>query len=242
MEYRRHWIGKLTDRQAPTDVCETPLLLRKLADHRRKRAVDVVLAAVAGVVTAPLQLLIAVAVRVHDRGPILHRATRLGLGTEPFTLYKFRTMRPGSDLVGPGITRAGDQRVTTLGRWLRRTKLDELPQLYNVLKGDMSIVGPRPEDPRYLTQYSPELRQIFSYKPGITSPATIEFRDEEALLDIADPEDTYLSDILPRKVAMDLEYARHATTRDDVKVLIRTLGAIFRPASSQARNSWTNVA
>jgi len=165
---------------------------------------------------------IAVAVRVDSPGPILHHARRVGLGGHLFTVFKFRTM--ASDAAsGSAITQAKDPRITRVGRVLRRWKLDELPQIWNVVRGDMSFVGPRPEDPRFVLRYTPEQRDVLSVRPGITGPSQLVFREEERLLDTDDPETTYIRDILPRKLLIDLEYARRHNLLDDMRILVQTL-------------------
>src|SRR5438552_2122313 len=143
-----------------------------------KHTFDVAVALIALVLLAPVFMLLGLLVKLGSQGPILYRATRVGWHARPFVLYKFRTMVDGADQLGAGITAQGDMRVTPIGRWLRRTKLDELPQLLNVLKGDMSLVGPRPEDPRYVALYTPEQRRVLSVRPGMTSLASIRYRHE----------------------------------------------------------------
>jgi lipopolysaccharide/colanic/teichoic acid biosynthesis glycosyltransferase len=133
-----------------------------------------------------------------------------------------------ADRLGPGITIANDSRITPIGRFLRNTKIDELPQLINVLKGEMSLVGPRPEDPRYVALYSLEQRQLLKVRPGITSAASIEYRNEEHLLSGLDWEKAYCSKVLPTKLAIDLEYLSQRSFQGDVSILFRTLLAIFK--------------
>ena len=196
-----------------------------------KRAFDVVLSAAALLVTAPAWPLIAVAIVLESGGPVFYRSVRVGRGGEPFVLYKFRTMVPGAGSTGPGVTRGGDPRVTRVGMLLRRWKLDELPNLLNVLRGDMSLVGPRPEDPRFVACYSPEQLRVLSVRPGITSPATHRFRHEEALLAGAgDPEAAYIHAVLPQKLRIDLDYVEQRSLFVDLKVLGRTLAAIVGAA------------
>jgi len=185
-----------------------------------KRAVDLAIAAPLLLLLSPLLLALALAVRLTSPGPALHRAVRAGRGGEPFTLYKLRTMRVEP---GPAISGARDPRVTRLGRALRSSRLDELPNLWNVMAGDMSLVGPRPEDPRYVERYTPEQRAVLSVRPGLTGPAQLRFRDEAVLLDPEDPEGSYVRDVLPEKLAIDLEYVRHRTLRGDLAILLRTL-------------------
>src|SRR5688572_27718688 len=141
------------------------------------RLLDVSVSALALVLGSPLLAMIAAGVKLTSSGPVLHRARRVGRGGVVFTLYKFRTMTIDAERTGPAITRHNDPRVTPLGRFLRQTKLDELPQLVNTLLGDMSLVGPRPEDPSYVRLYSPDERRVLDVKPGITSAATVLHRD-----------------------------------------------------------------
>jgi lipopolysaccharide/colanic/teichoic acid biosynthesis glycosyltransferase len=136
--------------------------------------------------------------------------------------------------LGPRITAAGDPRITRVGRLLRRSKLDEFPQLWNVVRGDMRLVGPRPEDPRFVALYRPDQRQVLSVAPGITGPSQLTFLDEEDLLGSSDPEATYVREILPRKLAIDLSYAEHHTIRLDVQILAQTGLAVLRAVRSRA--------
>ncbi len=193
-----------------------------------KRAFDIVCSAVGLTVLSPALLLIALAIRLNSPGPALYRAKRVGRGGRHFTLYKFRSMVANADKAGPGITAAGDARITSVGRVLRRTKLDEWPQLINVLRGDMSLVGPRPEDPRYVALYTPEQRAVLSVRPGITSLASVRYRHEEALLTGADWETRYTQEVMPTKLALDLEYVRNASLWLDLVILWRTFRALFR--------------
>jgi len=188
-----------------------------------KRAFDLVASGAGLIILSPLLLGIALAVRLTSPGPALYRARRVGQHGEEFTLYKFRSMVANADRQGPGITAAQDRRITRVGRFLRRTKLDELPQLLNVLRGDMSLVGPRPEDPRYVALYTPEQRRILDYRPGITSMASLTYRNEERLLAGEDWERVYVEQVLPAKLAIDLEYARRANLRRDIALILRTV-------------------
>jgi lipopolysaccharide/colanic/teichoic acid biosynthesis glycosyltransferase len=200
------------------------------------------LALIGLMVLSPLILGLVVAVRLSSRGPGLHRATRVRPdGT--FTLYKLRTMEANAADGGPGITAAGDPRVTRLGRALRRTKLDELPQLLNVVRGDMVLVGPRPEDPRYVDRDDPLHATVFGALPGITGPTALAYRDEEAILAAAalemarshgraaaTPEDldrAYREVVLPAKLAVDAEYLASRSLVGDMRVLGRTFGQVL---------------
>ena len=174
-------------------------------------------------VLAPLFLMVSVLIKLDSPGAVLYRSTRVGRDGRPFTLYKFRSMVAGAALCGPAITADQDTRVTRIGRMLRRTKIDELPQLVNVLLGDMSLVGPRPEDPRYVALYSPEQRAVLAARPGITSPASLRYRSEEGLLTGEDWEDLYVRRILPAKLAIDLDYLRRRTVWSDFGVILATV-------------------
>ena len=193
-----------------------------------KRTFDVVVGAIGLIVLSPVLALTALAIRLDSPGPVFYRATRVGLGGRLFTLYKFRTMVANADKIGPGITSAEDGRITRIGRILRRTKLDELPQLYNVLRGDMSLVGPRPEDPRYVALYSPEQREVLNVLPGITSLASIKYRHEEVLLKGKNWEALYVQEVLPAKLAVDLDYAQNASLWQDLSILWRTFLSLLR--------------
>ena len=198
-------------------------------------------AACALLILSPVIAIIGVAVRVTSSGPVIHRAIRVGRFGRPFELLKFRTMSLGP--VGTAITAAGDPRVTSLGRRLRRTKLDELPQLWNVVRGDMAIVGPRPEDPRYVVQDDSVWREVLSVPPGMTSPTALAFADEEQRLAAAalavaraagrgkasedDIETAYRSTILPQKLRMDDSYVRTRSARGDLRVITRTFGLVL---------------
>lgn len=193
-----------------------------------KRLFDVV-ASVAGLVLlSPFLLALALAVKLGSPGPIFYRANRVGRYGTPFKLLKFRSMVIDADRIGPAVTGAADPRITWVGRFLRRTKLDELPQLINVLRGEMSVVGPRPEDPRYVALYTDEQREVLNVRPGITSPASVAYRNEEAMLVGDDWEKHYVEQIMPAKLAVDLEYARNASLWRDVRVILGTFRALFR--------------
>ena len=185
-----------------------------------KRALDLAVAVPLLVILSPVLVALAAAVRLTSRGPAFHRATRVGRDGRPFTMLKLRTMRAGP---GAAITTRDDPRMTALGRALRRARLDELPQLMNVVRGEMSIVGPRPEDPRFVALYSEEQRAVLALRPGITGAAQLVFRDEAALLDPADPEGSYIRAVLPRKLAIDLEYARGRSLAGDLRIMGMTL-------------------
>jgi lipopolysaccharide/colanic/teichoic acid biosynthesis glycosyltransferase len=195
---------------------------------RLKRMLDITLAVPALIVLFPLLLAVAAIVRLGSHGPALYRGKRIGRGGKPFYLLKFRTMVTDADRVGPLITAGGDPRVTAIGRVLRRTKLDELPCLWNVIRGDMSMVGPRPENEGSVQHYTTEQRRILSLRPGITSLATIKYRHEEAVLAGATDLDAAYYTIMQDKLRLELEYLARQNIRLDVAILYRTLLALFQ--------------
>lgn len=173
---------------------------------------------------SPLFAVIAVLIKLTDGGPIFYRQERVGRAGRKFLICKFRTMVCGADQAGPAVTRDGDARITGIGRLLRKAKLDELPQLWNVLKGEMSLVGPRPEVPRYVEHYTPAQRAILRHKPGITDLASLYFRDEEALLaNAGNLEEFYLQHCVPRKLRLNEEYAQRANLFSDTWVILQTI-------------------
>jgi lipopolysaccharide/colanic/teichoic acid biosynthesis glycosyltransferase len=197
---------------------------------RGKRVFDFVLCLPVLICALPLLLLLAALVKLTSRGPVFFRQQRLGQDGTPFQLIKFRSMFVGSHKAGPGVTQKGDPRISPCGRLLRKWKLDELPQLFNVIKGDMSLVGPRPDLPEYFAQVSPEHRAVLQLRPGVTGAATLSYRNEEEIL-AGIPADqltrTYVTSVMPAKIALDLEYAARATMFSDVRILARTVMAIF---------------
>jgi lipopolysaccharide/colanic/teichoic acid biosynthesis glycosyltransferase len=208
-----------------------------MSDALSKRLFDVAWAALGLVVLAPVLLLIALRIKLAGDGPVFFRQQRVGQGWRLFWIWKFRTMMVGAAGQGPGITCQGDDRITPVGRWLRRTKLDELPQLWNVLRGDMSFVGPRPELVQYVTRYTPAQRAVLSLKPGITDLATLEFRDEEERLATAsDIESFYLEHCLPRKIELNLQYTQRASRWQDTCIILQTLFH-RRPAPARGEGS-----
>jgi lipopolysaccharide/colanic/teichoic acid biosynthesis glycosyltransferase len=189
-----------------------------------KRLYDLVFSFCGLVVLSPLFLLIAVLIKLADGGDVFYRQIRIGLRGRPFRICKFRTMISAAEQAGPAVTKNGDARITWIGRILRKAKLDELPQLWNVLKGEMSLVGPRPEVPRYVERYTPEQREILRCKPGITDLASLCFRDEEALLGNAcNVEEFYVHHFIPRKLKLNQEYAARANLLSDTWIILQTV-------------------
>jgi len=194
------------------------------AQKTAKRLYDLFFSTLGLILLSPLFLLIAIAIKLSDRGPIFYLQRRIGQYGIPFLIWKFRTMVPDADSRGPSVTRNDDPRVTPLGRLLRRTKFDELPQLWNVFRGEMSLVGPRPEVARYVEHYTGEQRAILQHKPGITDLASLRFRNEEALLNgCSTAEEFYVEHCLPRKLKLNKEYALQSNLLTDTWIIIQTI-------------------
>jgi len=190
-----------------------------------KRLFDLLGASLALLLLSPLMLAIAAAIKLDSRGPVFFRQQRVGRHGVLFRIHKFRTMVADAPQRGPALTVGADARITRVGRWLRRTRLDELPQFIDVLAGHMSLVGPRPEVPQYVACYPAALRErALSVRPGITDPSSLLYLDEsEQLARAADPEREYIEVILPRKLQCAADYAAQANLRSDFGVLLRTL-------------------
>jgi lipopolysaccharide/colanic/teichoic acid biosynthesis glycosyltransferase len=195
-----------------------------------KRGFDLTVATLGVVVLAPLAAVIALAIRLESPGPVFFRQERVGRGGRLFRIHKFRTMVSDAASRGPTLTVGEDARITRVGTFLRRAKLDELPQLLDVIVGEMSLVGPRPELPRYVSHYPAALRDlVLKVRPGITDPASLAFADENQLLArAADPEREYLEVVMPCKLQAAADYARRATLATDIKVILRTLCLVAR--------------
>lgn len=194
-----------------------------------KRLCDVGVASVLLLLLSPLLLVIALVIRWSDGGPVFYRAPRVGLRGQPFRMWKFRTMVQHADQLGGPSTPDGDPRVTPVGRWLRQHKLDELPQLFNVCGGTMSLVGPRPEVQHYVDLYSEEERVILTVRPGLTDWASLWNIDEGALLKGSpDPEKVYLETIRPVKLRLQLAYVRQRSFGTDLRILLHTAIALAR--------------
>jgi lipopolysaccharide/colanic/teichoic acid biosynthesis glycosyltransferase len=192
------------------------------------RLFDLIVSGFSLLLLIPAFVAIGIAIKLSSSGPVFYKAKRVGRGGRSFEMYKFRSMVQGADRNGPAVTIRNDSRVTSVGRLLRRMKLDELPQMINVFKGDMSLVGPRPEDPRYVELYTPEQRQVFSVRPGITGPASYCYRQEETLLQGDNWEKVYCEEILPHKLALDIAYLQHRSWITDVGVIMKTIFMFFK--------------
>jgi lipopolysaccharide/colanic/teichoic acid biosynthesis glycosyltransferase len=188
-----------------------------------KRAFDFGVALGGLVVLSPFLAAAAGLVKLGSPGPAIYRGVRVGRNGRTFEILKLRTMRSGADKRGPAVTVAADARITGVGRFLRRTKFDEVPQLVNVLRGEMSLVGPRPEHPDFVKLYSDDQRRVLSVRPGLTSPAALAYIREEETLVGDDPVDQYVTTIMPQKLALDLDYVRTASFAGDLKIIGRTL-------------------
>jgi lipopolysaccharide/colanic/teichoic acid biosynthesis glycosyltransferase len=200
------------------------LTTRRPADAPRaalKRAIDVIVAALALALLSPLFALIALLVVLESPGPVFYRADRAGFRGRPLRMLKFRKMHAGAR--GLALTVAGDARFTALGAWLARTKLDELPQLWHVVRGEMSLVGPRPESPAFVSRFRRDYEAILRVRPGITGYTQLAFAREESILDPHDPAGHYVQGLLPQKVALDRLYAARLSTRRDLRIIGATV-------------------
>ena len=208
----------------------SPLPAPRRSSAAAKLLFDLLLAGAGLVVLAPVMVAIAVCIRLDSPGPVFFRQQRVGRHGALFRIHKFRTMAHAPSGLGLPLTVGADARVTRAGRWLRRTRLDELPQLIDVLAGSMSLVGPRPEVPRYVALYPPALRdKVLSVRPGITDPASLLNLDESEVLGrAADPEQAYVEEVLPAKLRCSALYVDQRSLIGDLRLLGRTLKVIFR--------------
>ncbi|MDE6228525.1 MAG: sugar transferase [Muribaculaceae bacterium] len=192
-----------------------------------KRLFDIFASGLGLIALSPLFVVLAVWIKCDSRGPVFYRQTRVGKDNKDFRLFKFRSMRPDSDKLGLITVGGRDPRVTRSGYYIRKYKLDEFPQLINVFRGEMSLVGPRPEVRKYVDMYSPEQMRVLSVRPGITSLASIRYRNENEILAAAsDPDKTYIEQVMPDKLAIDLEYVDRATLLNDIKLILSTFKEI----------------
>jgi len=202
-----------------------------------KRWFDVVFSCLALIISLPLLIICAIAIRVESGGPALFRQIRVGRHGRHFQMLKLRSMTNVAENNGPMLTVSGDPRITRVGRLLRATKVDELPQLYNVIQGHMSLVGPRPEVPKYVATYTARQKQILNFKPGITGPASLGYIREETLLSgEKDPDMFYRQTVLPRKLELDLEYCEKANFFTDLRLLAKTILHLIQQTSHFGHN------
>lgn len=201
-----------------------------------KRTIDLILAMLGVILLSPVLAAVALLVRLDSRGPIFYRGVRIGRYGKPFRIFKFRTMVEDAEKVGGASTPEDDPRVTRIGRFLREYKLDELPQILNVITGDMSLVGPRPQVPWAVELYTQDERTILNVRPGITDLASVRFRDEgEILRGSANPDKDYFEKIHQEKMRLSLEYVREQSLWLDCRILLKTLGAVvLRPVRASA--------
>jgi len=202
-----------------------------------KRAIDLVSSFFGLLILSPALLVLSALIKLSSPGTVFFRQVRIGKDGRPFWILKFRSMIQGADRMGKGITPGNDPRVTPLGVFLREWKLDELPQLWNVFKGDMSLVGPRPELPVYVAQYSAEQQKVLEVRPGITDPASLRYRDEGAILQRStDPERLYREEILPDKLALNLQYLRDVSFSYDLSLIFYTIKSVVKHREVEERN------
>jgi lipopolysaccharide/colanic/teichoic acid biosynthesis glycosyltransferase len=194
-----------------------------------KRTFDMVMSSIGLILLSPFFLIISILIKMDSKGPILFKQTRVGRYEKDFKILKFRTMVTDAEKRGAQITVGRDSRITRVGHLLRKSKLDELPQLLNVFKGDMSLVGPRPEVPRYTQYYDEVQKRIFEIRPGITDYASIKYRDENEILALSkDPEKTYIEEIMVDKLKLNLEYLEKRSLITDIKIIFKTLYKIIK--------------
>lgn len=192
-----------------------------------KRIFDIVATLIGGILLLPLIIVIIIWIKTTSKGPIFYIQKRVGLNFKEFNLYKFRSMVVNADRVGPSVTSGDDPRITKIGKILRRTKIDELPQLINVLKGDMSLVGPRPEVIKFVEQKKEDYKIILSIKPGITDNAAIEYRNEETIMEqYENKEKAYIDIVLPQKIKLYKKYINNISFIGDLKLILKTIKVI----------------
>ncbi|WP_270641863.1 sugar transferase [Paraclostridium sordellii] len=194
-----------------------------------KRIFDITASVVGLVILSPIFILISIFIKLDSRGPVFFRQIRVGLNKKEFKIFKFRTMVNDAEVKGRQITVGNDNRITNVGYFIRKYKIDEFPQLINVLKGEMSLVGPRPEVPSYVELYDEEQEQVLMVKPGITDYASIEFRNENEILgNSLNPEEEYIENIMPMKIGLNLKYINEISVLTDVKIILNTLVCIIK--------------
>lgn len=194
-----------------------------------KRIFDFVASFLGLIVLSPLFLVIAILIKLDDGGSVFFRQTRVGQYGKLFKIYKFRTMVENAEKLGAQVTKGDDPRITRVGKFLRKYKLDELPQLINVLKGEMSLVGPRPEVPKFVKLFEEDYKEILQVKPGITDYASLEFKDENELLKgVENPEEVYIKEILPKKIKFYKKYLKEISFTTDLKLILKTIWGIVR--------------
>lgn len=193
-----------------------------------KRIFDIVASLVGLIILSPMLIIVSICIKLDSKGPIFFKQKRVGKNKKIFEIYKFRTMVTDAEKLGKQITVGNDSRITKVGKFIRKCKLDEFPQLINVVKGEMSLVGPRPEVPRYVELYDEYQKQILLVRPGITDYASIEFRNENEILENSiNPEEIYIEEIMTRKIELNMKYIRNISLFEDVKLILNTILAIL---------------
>lgn len=194
-----------------------------------KRIFDIVASLCGLIILSPMLIIVAICIKLDSKGPVFFKQKRVGKNKRIFEIYKFRTMVTDAEKLGKQITVGNDSRITRVGKFIRKCKLDEFPQLINVLKGEMSLVGPRPEVPRYVELYDEYEEQILLVQPGITDYASIEFRNENEILgNSSNPEETYIEEIMPTKIELNMKYIRNISLIEDIKLILNTILAILK--------------
>lgn len=194
-----------------------------------KRILDIVASVLGLIILSPVFLLVAVCIKLDSKGTVFFKQKRVGKNKKKFEIYKFRTMVDDAEKIGKQITIGNDRRITNVGKFIRKCKLDELPQLINVLKGEMSLVGPRPEVPRYVELYDEYQEQILLVCPGITDYASIEFRNENEILGCSvNPENTYISEVMPSKIALNMKYIKKISLTEDIHLILKTIFVLMK--------------
>lgn len=194
-----------------------------------KRIFDIVASLVGLIILSPMLIIVSICIKLDSKGPIFFKQKRVGKNKKIFEIYKFRTMVTDAENLGKQITVGNDSRITKVGKFIRKCKLDEFPQLINVVKGEMSLVGPRPEVPRYVELYDEYQKQILLVRPGITDYASIEFRNENEILENSiNPEEIYIEEIMTRKIELNMKYIRNISLFEDIKMIIKTIYVIFK--------------
>lgn len=217
-------LGKknLTEILSPLEIDE--ILKKRKIQLVLKRIFDIVVSFIGLLILSPIFLIIAIVIKLNSKGPVFFRQVRVGKDGKEFRIFKFRTMVVDAEKKGMQITVDGDSRITKPGHFLRKSKMDELTQLINVLIGDMSFVGPRPEVPKYVAMYDENQRSILKIRPGITDIASIEYRDENSLLAKSDnPEETYINEIMPRKIELNVKYIKKMSVIYDIGLIFKTI-------------------
>lgn len=200
-----------------------------------KRIFDFIMALVGITITSPFMIIVAILIKITSKGPILFKQKRLTIGMKEFKIYKFRSMRTDYDKDGKGVqTKGSSSAITPIGKFIRKTKLDELPQFFNIIKGEMSFVGPRPELPRRLQYYTEAQKEMFEVRSGISSPASIVFSDEEYLMEqVNNPEKFYIEQIMPYKIELNKYYVKNQSFMWDIWIIIATLLKILKKVKNE---------